>query len=264
MSSNDLKMPNESDLGAVVNALAFAAQHHREDDKVQVRKGTTVPYLSHLMIVAGFVWESGGDTNQAVAAVLHDTLEDTNVTREMLAAEFSEDVAELVEACSDGLDEQPRDETTWRDRKRRYLDMLPMKSDRAKLVTAADKAHNGSAIVADVQAHGVDVWKRFNATPAEVLWYYERVLRGVSVTLAGTPVISRLASTVDDLKQLVAQLEASRTPGTCPSCGSPGKPLLFGYPRPEAMDAAERGEIALGGCMPEPFTMRCTNCGHDW
>ena len=258
--------PSKSDLDAVLKALEFAAEHHLEDGSVQVRKGTTVPYLSHLMIVAGFVWESGGDTNQAVAGVLHDTLEDTAVTRELLTEVFGVDVATLVVECSDGADGQPRDNNSWRCRKQKYIDNIATKSDRAKLVTAADKAHNGSAIVADVRSLGDNVWTRFNATPNDILWYYDEVLTGVIDALAGTPVLARLKSAVDDLRDLV-RTRAEAMPiemEACPRCGGSGVPLVYGFPTPETLQAAQGANFAFGGCMPSPFDARCSNCGHEW
>jgi (p)ppGpp synthase/HD superfamily hydrolase len=253
--------------------LRFAAEHHVEDGRVQVRKGTTIPYLSHLMIVAGYVWESGGDTNQAIAAVLHDTIEDTDVTWDDLVTYFGEDVANLVKECSDGVDDdRHRDAATWMSRKAGYIGSIPHKSDRAKLVTAADKAHNGSAIVADVVAHGPAVWERFNAHPVEIVWYYHEVLDGVAPALEGTPVRVRLQRTVEDLQALCAALEREQkvadtltsARNLCPKCGSDAVPIIYGYPLPATMRASERGEIALGGCMPGPNNLACPNCEHRW
>jgi hypothetical protein len=69
-------------------------------------------------------------------------------------------------------------------------------------VTAADKAHNGSAIVADVQAHGSEVWARFNAAPADIAWYYNAVLAAVTPSLQGNPLLERLRSSVQALTEL--------------------------------------------------------------
>lgn len=197
--------PTLADLRAVEAAIKFASRHHQEPDgSIQFRKGTKTPYLSHLLIVAGFVWEAGGDTDQVVAAVLHDTLEDTAVTEADLRKRFGDGVTDLVVACSDGLDGAPRDASTWRQRKQSYVDALAYKAPRALLVTAADKAHNSSAIVADVRAHGPEVWGRFNATPADIGWYYTAVLEAVTPSLQGNPLLERLRSSVRDLTELAA------------------------------------------------------------
>lgn len=195
--------PTMADLRAVQSAIEFASQHHNEPEgSIQLRKGTNTPYLSHLLIVAGFVWEAGGDTEQVIAAVLHDTLEDTEVTEHTLEERFGQGVTDLVIACSDGLDGAPRDASTWRERKQAYINALANKPARALLVTAADKAHNGSAIVADVRAHGSEVWTRFNAAPADIAWYYNAVLTAVTPSLQGNPLLERLRSSVCALTEL--------------------------------------------------------------
>ncbi|MCY7290169.1 MAG: HD domain-containing protein [Cryobacterium sp.] len=196
--------PEKGDIDEVLRAVGFAAKHHVEEGHIQFRKGTETPYLSHLLIVAGFVWEAGGDTEQVIAAVLHDTLEDTVVEEADLRHQFGDGVTDLVVACSDGVDGGQRDKSTWRERKWAYVDALPHKPARALLVTAADKAHNGSAIVADVRAHGREVWGRFNATPADIAWYYMSVLDAVTPSLKGSPLLERLRSSVRDLTELAA------------------------------------------------------------
>lgn len=207
----DSPLPVMDDLDAVLRALSFAAEHHvdqtSEGQQVHVRKGTTTPYLSHLMIVAGFVWESGGDTQQVIAAVLHDTIEDTAVTHDVLVTEFGRDVADLVAACSDQSDTGVRDASTWRVRKESYVQTLSTKSPRAKLITAADKAHNGSAIVADIRTFGPTVWSRFNASPAEIAWYYTSVADGVRDDLAHLPVMARLDDAVASLSALAMEAQ---------------------------------------------------------
>lgn len=202
--------PTLADLRAVESAIGFASQHHQEPDgSIQFRKKTEIPYLSHLLIVAGYVWEAGGDTNQVVAAVLHDVLEDTTVTDVALRERFGDDVTDIVVACSDGLDGAPRDASTYHQRKQSYVKALAHKSPRALLVTAADKAHNGSAIVADVRALGPEVWGRFNATPADISWYYTAVLEAVTPSLQGNPLLERLRSSVRELTELAAVAPSS-------------------------------------------------------
>lgn len=211
-------MARAEDLKRVVDAIGFAAEHHVEPDgSIQLRKGTDIPYLSHLLAVAALVWEGGGDTDQVVAGVLHDVLEDTGVSEVQLRDRFGDEVTELVKACSDGLDDGaghalPRDASTWGARKKPYLDALPGKSPRAKLITAADKAHNGSTIVGDVKAHGPDVWERFNATEADLVSYYQEVLAAVRDDLPSNPVVARLESTVAELGRVPRRPRSAAPP----------------------------------------------------
>jgi (p)ppGpp synthase/HD superfamily hydrolase len=116
------------------------------------RLGTQIPYAAHLLIVAGLVLEDGGDEAQAIAALLHDVVEDGGgrPMLERIRAEFGDDVAWIVESCSDSLD--PFDSRTWRERKEAYLAHLPAVTDDSVLrVALADKVHNAVAVeVGDV------------------------------------------------------------------------------------------------------------------
>jgi (p)ppGpp synthase/HD superfamily hydrolase len=203
-------------------ALAYAARHHR----TQLRKGSRVPYLSHLMSVSALVLEHGGSEDQAIAALLHDAVEDAEpgqgpaVLRE-IRERFGEPVAAIVEACSDGLDEAGNRQGSWPERKRPYVAGLldpRKKSDEALLVTAADKIHNGSRIAADLRAYGPAFWSTFNACEHELLWYYASVDAAVAKRLPGSSIADALHRAVDDL---VAAAGADRAGiGTeLPSCG---------------------------------------------
>ena len=140
------------------------------------RKGTDIPYLSHLMAVSALVMEHGGTETQAAAALLHDTLEDTDASFESLSEEIGHDLAQIVRDCSD-TEEQPK--PTWRVRKERYLDHLRKKStdDPSILVALADKVHNAESSVSDTRAmshpekkHFFDT--RFNAGWDDQKWWY--------------------------------------------------------------------------------------------
>ena len=151
-------------------ALATAERLHGR----QRRKGTEIPYISHLIAVAGLVLEAGGSDQPAVAALLHDAVEDAGGPETLAAirAEFGEHVAAIVAACSD-TDEDPK--PPWRQRKADYLDHLRHDDlpDGALLVSLADKLHNARAIVADLRVHGDALWARFNERdPSAQLWYY--------------------------------------------------------------------------------------------
>ena len=155
-----------------VEALAYAADKHA----MQTRKASEVPYLGHLLSVAGLVIEDGGTEKQAIAALLHDAAEDQGGEQTLadIAERFGSDVASIVEECSDTL-ETPK--PPWRGRKERYIRHLREASDDAVLVSLADKLDNARAILRDFRAHGNTVWQRFSVQdPQSHLWYYRSLL----------------------------------------------------------------------------------------
>ena len=181
-------------------ALAYAAEMHRE----QARKGIPVPYLSHLLGVASLVLEYGGDEDQAIAALLHDTIEDCgNEHAKPIADRFGQTVLGLVRACSD--DEVPAgaEKRPWRSRKKEYLAHLDElgAAHPALLVSAADKLHNARAIRADLRTHGLSVWSRFNRPAKDQLWYY-RNLAAIFERLLPGPLADELRRTVRDIGRL--------------------------------------------------------------
>ena len=179
-------------------AVRWASMLHAD----QCRKGTQIAYVSHLLGVASLVLEDGGTEENAIAAVLHDAVEDRGVAEAEIRARFGEHVARVVVACSDGVD-GPRDETDWKKRKQRYLhhlehDELP---DGTLRVAAADKLHNARSILADLRDHGPGVWARFHAAGAEQAWYYGE-LRRVLEALHADSVVTR------ELSRVIGELEA--------------------------------------------------------
>ncbi len=157
--------------------LAAAAAHALDWHGQQIRKGSGVPYVSHLLQVAGMVLEHGGDVAQAIAGLLHDALEDApspaeRAARERLIRErFGSSTLELVLACTDTApDESIEDKAPWRLRKQRLLEQLDLASDRALLVAACDRCHNLRSLVADLRRDGDAILARFNAGPAEQRW----------------------------------------------------------------------------------------------
>jgi (p)ppGpp synthase/HD superfamily hydrolase len=155
----------------LVDALAFALAAHGD----QKRKGSEVPYVSHLLAVSGLVLEAGGDVAQAAAALLHDTIEDgEGVDESRLRAEFGADVAAIVAACSDVLPGDTRERKSgWGERKTRYLARLSSAEPRVRLVAACDKLHNLRTLIGDLRSHGPATLERFTATPERTRWYYE-------------------------------------------------------------------------------------------
>jgi (p)ppGpp synthase/HD superfamily hydrolase len=146
----------------------------------QKRKGTDIPYASHLLGVASLVLENGGDEDAAIAALLHDAPEDQGGTARLrdVQARFGKRVAAIVLACSDSLSADANAKDPWSLRKRRYVRHLRRSEDRgALLVACADKLHNARAILRDLREAGPRLWKRFTAngekTPEMILGYYE-------------------------------------------------------------------------------------------
>ena len=165
-------------------ALAFATSLHNS----QLRKGTQIPYMAHLLAVAGLVLEYGGTEDEAIAALLHDAVEDQG-GRAALAAG-------IVESCSD-TDVEPKPE--WRERKERYLLHLAQASPSVLLVSAADKLHNATAILRDYRNLGDAIWGRFKGGSTGTLWNYRALVQ--TYLAVGNP------SIVQDLNRVVTELE---------------------------------------------------------
>ncbi len=175
-------------------ALLFASRVHRE----QRRKGGDVPYLAHLLAVTSLVLEAGGDEDQAIAALLHDALEDQpdQVTVDDLVERFGERVAQIVRRCSD-VESHPK--PPWRDRKEEHLDRLRQEQDDVLLVALADKLHNARSTLRDLRIGGPEVWRRFNAPRQDQLWYYSSLLEVFRSRLPREPMTSELRQAVEEL-----------------------------------------------------------------
>ena len=178
-------------------ALVYATQAHLG----QRRKETDVPYVAHLLAVCALVLEDGGDEDEAIAALLHDVVEDQGgATRAAeVRARFGDRVAEIVVACSD-TDVKPK--PPWRPRKEAYLAHARAAADAVRRVSLADKVHNARAILADYRVVGEAVWTRFSAGGDDQLWYYASL---VDALRRDEP--SRLH---DELARVVAELAALR------------------------------------------------------
>lgn len=179
-------------------AAKWAAQIHND----QVRKGHNIPYVSHLFAVASLVLEDGGDEDQAIGGLLHDSIEDDKATPDEIRERFGEDVLAIVEACSDSVG-SPK--PPWRDRKTAYIAHLldPHTSDAALRVSNADKVHNARCILGDYRIVGEELWSRFNqdaASAAAQLWYYEQLADAFTQRRGDTPLARELASLVSQLR----------------------------------------------------------------
>ncbi len=155
------------------SAMTYAHDVHQG----QFRKGTSVPYIAHVLGVAAIALEYGADEDEAIGALLHDAAEDGGgeATLAEIRARFGDAVGDIVLGCSDSLVEDPEDKLPWRDRKENYLVHLENASQSVCLVSAADKLHNVRSIIRDYQQHGDDIWLRFQGRREGTLWYYETV-----------------------------------------------------------------------------------------
>ena len=183
------------------HALLYASRVHRN----QVRKGTSTPYITHLLAVASIVGENGGTEDEVVAALLHDAPEDQGgeATLRDIRLRFGDEVAEIVDGCTDTYqDPKP----PWRERKERYLARLANAPDSVRLVSSADKLHNARSVLSDYRLVGEDLWTRFNGRKEGTLWYY----RAIVDTLPGeSPIIEELDRVVTDLETLSGKPDAS-------------------------------------------------------
>jgi len=154
-------------------AVAYACKLHIK----QTRKGTNIPYASHLLGVSALVLEARGDEDQAIAALLHDAAEDCGGESRLVEIEslYGERIAGIVRGCSDSLSEDPDEKDDWMKRKEAYLEHLAQADADVVLVSAADKLHNARSLWTDIQREGTETMKRFNASGARTAWYYMEI-----------------------------------------------------------------------------------------
>lgn len=185
-------------------ALIFATALHA----AQTRKQTEIPYIAHLVSVAGLVLEHGGGRDEAIAALLHDSVEDQGSSypggvdglRQRIEAEFGTRVLDIVNGCSDA---ETIPKPPWRERKERYIAHVQTASPAVRLVSCADKLHNARAIVADLRVLGPALFERFNGGRDGTLWYYQ-ALSDEFLRRGPAPLAAELARTVDTMKSLAS------------------------------------------------------------
>lgn len=184
------------------SALTYAAQLH----STQLRKQSTVPYISHLLGVASLVLEDGGDEDQAIAALLHDAVEDQggSSTREAIRQRYGEQVTRLIDGCTEI---QSHPQPSWKIRKLNYIDALQQAPPEVLRITLADKLHNARSILFGRHELGAAVWDRFGAPKEEVLWFYRRVADVIGASL-DSPMLKELSQV---LKQLEYPAEISNS-----------------------------------------------------
>jgi len=191
-----------------LQAFDFAFEKHAG----QTRKASSVPYIAHLMGVAALVLEFGGDEDMAIAALLHDVVEDCGGAPMLKEVEqiFGTRVAKIVDGCTDS-DTYPK--PPWRERKENYIRHLKAADAETRLVSAADKLHNVRAIVADYREVGESVWARFSGGREGTLWYYRtlleeflqdkpnRLIRELEITICELEALAERSATRSSLQQ---------------------------------------------------------------
>jgi GTP pyrophosphokinase len=184
-------------------ALTYAVQLHARD----VRKGTSTPYIAHLLSVCALVLEDGADEEDAIAALLHDALEDhpAETSREEIRQRFGPRVLALVEASTDTPpDYRGGEKPPWRTRKETYLQHLVNARPDELRIALADKLHNARATLADYRRVGDHLWSRFTVGKTDQLWYY-RMLVEVFIKAGATgPMIEELERIVRELETMAS------------------------------------------------------------
>jgi (p)ppGpp synthase/HD superfamily hydrolase len=199
-------------------ALAYASRLHRG----QKRKGTTIPYVAHLLAVAALVIEAGGDEDTAIAALLHDAVEDQGGRKTLreIRRRYGKRVARIVEQNTDA---EVIPKPPWKERKLKYLRAIPRKTSRARLVSLADKLHNAEAILADYRRLGETLWSRFNGGRKGTLWYYRELVKAFGKKPANRELMRRLKGAVRELKRRAARPARKSSEGRRISEGGPAR-----------------------------------------
>jgi (p)ppGpp synthase/HD superfamily hydrolase len=190
--------------GRFNQALGYAARLHAR----QTRKRTDRPYIGHLLSVTSIVIEYGGDEEMAIAALLHDAVEDQGGTPRLreIRRKFGKRVAHIVNGCTDAYTEP---KPPWVERKRAYVARLAAESAEVRLVSAADKLSNVRETLHDVRAHGNAVFDRFAGKKQGTLWYY-RALVNEFRKAGDNPLVEELRRVVTELQSLTGSAWVQR------------------------------------------------------
>jgi GTP pyrophosphokinase len=180
-------------------ALTYAARLHA----AQKKKGSDIPYVAHLLGVAAITLHYGANEDEAIAALLHDAVEDQGgaATREEVRRRFGESVAAIVDGCTD-TDLTPK--PAWRKRKEDYLAHVGGASPSVRLVSASDKLDNARAILADYRVIGEALWQRFSGGREGTLWYYRSLVRAYREA-GPSELVEELDRVVSEIERLAAQ-----------------------------------------------------------
>jgi len=180
------------------DALMYAVRLHAK----QIRKGSGIPYVAHLLGVASIALEYGANEEEAIAALLHDAIEDQggDATRKEIHRQFGVIVVDIVNGCTDA-DVKPK--PPWRERKETYIAHICKATPSIRLVSAADKLHNARAILKDYRTLGDSVWERFKGGKEGTLWYYRSLVNEFRA--------AESSALVHELDRVVTELERLAT-----------------------------------------------------
>jgi len=180
-------------------ALQFASELHYQEH----RKGTAIPYVAHLLSVCALVLEAGGDEDQAIAALLHDAVEDHGgfSTLSTIRELFGTRVADALEFRADSTASDPVKKEDWHGRREKYLEHLRNANGDALFVAAADKLHNARAMLSDAREMGDQSWSRFKAPKEDQLWLYDAIIEILRHRAAPKTLVNELSRVVAELKQ---------------------------------------------------------------
>jgi (p)ppGpp synthase/HD superfamily hydrolase len=184
-------------------ALVYASQLHAEQSRKQVQAAGSVqvPYIAHLLAVTALVLEHGADEDEAIAALLHDAIEDQggDATRQRILGLFGQRVVGIINGCTDA-EECPK--PAWEERKRKHVASVCIADESVRLVTAADKLHNARSVLADYLRFGEASWARFRGGRAGTLWYYRAMVEALQQRPS-----PRVQPLIQELDRVVSELE---------------------------------------------------------
>jgi (p)ppGpp synthase/HD superfamily hydrolase len=190
-------------------ALIYATRIHGG----QLRKKTRIPYTAHILGVAAIAMEYGATETEAIAALLHDAVEDCGGAKRLrdIERKFGKEVARIVKGCTD-TDQTPK--PPWLERKKAYIAHVRHAPMPTKLVSASDKLHNVRAILMDNRKEGDALWTRFNAGKQGALWYYRALVNAFSGRRI-QPLVQELDRTLTELEALSNnEAQVKHPPGT--------------------------------------------------
>jgi GTP pyrophosphokinase len=222
----------------------------------QLRKGTKIPYVSHLIAVSSIALEHGANEDEAIAALLHDAVEDAGgkPTLDMIRQRFGPAAADIVEGCTDS-DVEPK--PPWRARKEAYIAHLASASASVRLVSNSDKLHNARSILSDLRVHGPALWDRFTAPMEGTLWYYRSLVEAFAAH-GRSALVDELDLTVQAIERLAANGQAPHeqearmnepvTSAGAPEPEAPQKVRKIPYP-PEVQAELDEFNRQLGAAL---------------
>lgn len=179
--------------GRKMNVLEKALQIASMAHEGQYRKHTNIPYIVHPVAVGMLLQKAGYGEGLIAAGLLHDIVEDTNMTLADIERDFGPKIAEIVAGCS-----EPDKSLPWQERKEHSIQFLRTASDEIRVVVCADKLHNIRSIISDYEQYGEQIWERFNAGKQKQEWYYRNVVESLA-SATSFPLLEELKKAVNVL-----------------------------------------------------------------